>query len=122
MRFLSLVCVVLCLALVASIANAASPGQIPDSAMAQFGLSGLQPMTDAQGLSVRGMGYVTVSSISYASVFGTASGTNNAASAQGNCAFAFAPSAATAHATLSFGPICIKVGATAGGYAVGIAK
>jgi hypothetical protein len=49
--------------MVAGLANAASPGQVPDAALASFGLSGMQQMTDVQGTNIRGMG-------TYAYVYG----------------------------------------------------
>ena len=67
MRSLFLVCaVVSVLALTAGMANAANPGQVPNSTLAQLGLSGLQTMSDAQGADVRGMGFNTVSGYSSA--------------------------------------------------------
>jgi hypothetical protein len=46
--------------LTAGVANAANPGQVPDATLASFGLGGMQQMTDAQGMNVRGMGFVAV--------------------------------------------------------------
>jgi hypothetical protein len=43
--------------LVAATASAA----VPDATLASFGLGGMQQMTDAQGLNVRGMGFAKVS-------------------------------------------------------------
>ena len=69
MRSLVVLCAVASLLMVAGVANAASPGQVPDSALASFGLGGMQQMTDVQGANIRGMG-------TYAYVSGT--GTANA--------------------------------------------
>jgi hypothetical protein len=62
MRSLLMVCAVVCLALVAGVANAA-PGQVPDATLAAFGLSGMQQMSDVQGTQVRGMGFAAVGGI-----------------------------------------------------------
>ena len=70
MRFLLMVCVVLGLALLPSMANAA--GQVPDATLTQVGLVGMQPMTDVQGINIRGNGFAMVSGFSFAnSVPGT---------------------------------------------------
>jgi hypothetical protein len=58
MRSLLTVCAVL---LVASVACAATPGQVPSATLDSFGLSGMQQMTDAQGLNIRGMGSPSIS-------------------------------------------------------------
>ena len=61
MRSLLVVCTLISvLALTAGMANAANPGQVPNSALAQLGLSGMQPMSDVQGTDIRGMGFVFV--------------------------------------------------------------
>jgi hypothetical protein len=58
-----------CLPLVVS---AAEPGQVPGSALAQMGVAGLQPMSDAQGESIRGMGFhYTAPVVSSAAVSGS---------------------------------------------------
>ena len=69
MRSLLMVCAVVCLALVASVASAA-PGQVSDSTLAAFGLGGMQQMTDVQGTQVRGMGFASVSGYSVANAPG----------------------------------------------------
>jgi hypothetical protein len=61
MRSLLLIVAMLCLSLVAGMASAASPGNVPDATLALFGLSGMQQMTDAQGSNVRGTGFAFVS-------------------------------------------------------------
>jgi hypothetical protein len=66
MRSLLMVCAVLCLALVAGVASAATPGQVPDATLAAFGLSGMQQMSDVQGTQVRGMGFAAVGGFSVA--------------------------------------------------------
>jgi hypothetical protein len=42
--------------LAANTASAADQGQVPASMLAQMGLSTMQPMSDVQGMTVRGMG------------------------------------------------------------------
>lgn len=69
MRSLLVVCALL---LVASVACAATPGQVPDATLASFGLSGMQQMTDAQGTSIRGMGSYHTSAFVAVSGSGTA--------------------------------------------------
>ena len=69
MRSLLMVCAVVCLALVASVASAA-PGQVPDATLASFGLSGMQQMSDVQGTQVRGMGFAVVGGIGTANAPG----------------------------------------------------
>jgi hypothetical protein len=69
MRSLLMVCAVVCLALVASVASAA-PGQVSDSTLAAFGLGGMQQMTDVQGTQVRGMGFAVVGGIGTANAPG----------------------------------------------------
>ena len=61
MRSVLIVSLVVCLSMVAGMANAASPGQVPDATLAAFGLGGMQQMTDAQGTDIRGMGFAAVS-------------------------------------------------------------
>ena len=56
MRYLLIASLVL---MVASVAFAATPSQVPDSTLAMMGISGLQPMTDVQGTDVRGMAFLT---------------------------------------------------------------
>ena len=75
MRSLLMVCAVVCLALVASVASAA-PGQVSDSTLAAFGLGGMQQMSDVQGTQVRGMGFAAVSGTSVAKAPGGATSTN----------------------------------------------
>ncbi len=77
MRSLLMVCAVMCLALVAGVANAATPGQVPDATLASFGLSGMQQMTDVQGTQVRGMGFAAVSGFSFAAAPGGQASGNN---------------------------------------------
>jgi hypothetical protein len=66
MRSLLMVCAVVCLSLVAGVASASSPGQVPDATLAAFGLNGMQQMTDVQGTNVRGMGFAAVGGITVA--------------------------------------------------------
>ena len=66
----SLLIAVACLMLTAGVAYAANPGQVPDATLASFGLSGMQQMTDAQGMNVRGMGFAQVSGYSIANAPG----------------------------------------------------
>ena len=54
MRSLQIVaCAVVCLSLVAGVANAAGSGQVPNATLASFGLGGMQHMTDLQGSDIR---------------------------------------------------------------------
>jgi hypothetical protein len=46
--------------LTAGLACAADPGQVPDAALASFGLGGMHQMTDAQGTAIRGKGFALV--------------------------------------------------------------
>jgi hypothetical protein len=61
MRSVLIVSLVVCLSMVAGLANAAAPGQVSDATLASFGLGGMQQMTDAQGTEIRGMGFVAAS-------------------------------------------------------------
>jgi hypothetical protein len=61
MRSLLIACAVM---LVAATASAA----VPDATLAAFGLGGMQQMTDAQGMNVRGMGFACVSGGGYAAI------------------------------------------------------
>lgn len=63
MRFWLCVCVALSLAVLPSVASAAD--QVPEATLAQAGLSGMQQMTDAQGMDVRGTGFAVVSGVSW---------------------------------------------------------
>ena len=49
-----------CLFAGATTSMAADHSQVPQGTLAQMGLSSMQPMSDAQGLAVRGKGSVTV--------------------------------------------------------------
>ncbi len=53
MRYLLIASLVL---VVASVATAATPGQVPANTLAVMGIN-MQPMSDVQGTEVRGMGY-----------------------------------------------------------------
>ena len=89
MRSLLVVCaVVSVLALTAGMANAANPGQVPNSALAQLGLSGMQPMSDVQGTDIRGMGFVLVSGYAGATTWSSGSFSAYVAGASGSNAFA----------------------------------
>lgn len=62
---------ILAFALVATISSLAlgedrSGGNVSAAALAQFGIGGLQPMSDLQGQEVRGEGFVYVGSFSFA--------------------------------------------------------
>jgi hypothetical protein len=70
MRSLLVVCVVVCLSMVAGMASAASPGQVPDATLASFGLGGMQQMTDVQGENIRGMGFAAVQGSGFANGWG----------------------------------------------------
>ena len=63
MRSLLIVCVVVCLALLPAVANAA--GQVSDATLAQLGLSSMHQMTDTQGVAIRGSGFAKVSGESW---------------------------------------------------------
>ena len=85
MRSMLFVCaVVSVLALTAGMANAANPGQVSNSALAQFGLSGMQTMSDVQGTDIRGKGFVSVSGYSSASLLGGATSGYTATAIGGN--------------------------------------
>ena len=66
MRYLLIASLVL---MVASVACAATPGQVPDSTLAMMGISGAQPMSDVQGADIRGTSFVVKTA--YAHVSGT---------------------------------------------------
>ena len=119
MRSLLMVCAVVCLALVAGVATAATPGQVSDATLASFGLSGMQQMSDAQGTHVRGMGFAAVSGFSAARAPGGQVSANNyvAVSATSN---ALAAGASVSFAASSVGPF--TVAGIAGGGAVAYAK
>ena len=61
MRSLLIVCAVVSLSVVAGMAYAGTPGQVPDATLASFGLGGMHQMSDVQGTSIRGKGFVAVS-------------------------------------------------------------
>ena len=58
---------------VANCASAATLGHVSHKTLAKVGLDGLQPMTDAQGTSVRGSGVATVSGNSTTTLLGSSS-------------------------------------------------
>lgn len=60
MRYLLIASLVL---MVAGVASAATPGVVPDSTLAAMGISGMQPMSDVQGMDVRGMGFTTAKTV-----------------------------------------------------------
>ncbi len=64
MRSLLMVCVVVGVLVLPTAANAA--GEVSRAALAQVGLVGMQPMTDIEGVSVRGNGFALVSGSSFA--------------------------------------------------------
>jgi hypothetical protein len=71
MRSLITVCTIACVVLLAaSFASAANPGQISHVSLSQMGLAGLQPMSDLEGGSLRGKGFVAAGGISIAAVPG----------------------------------------------------
>jgi hypothetical protein len=114
MRSLLVVCVVACLALTAGMANAASPGQISDNALAQMGLGGLQPMSDAQGAQIRGMGFVITSGSAKAALsYRTAASSSYVAVGCWDVAGqAFASSGYGSASYVGYGPCCIATGRT----------
>ena len=93
MRSLLIVCVVACVTLVAGMANAATPSQISDNALAQMGLAGLQTMSDAQGIEIRGMGFAAVAGINTARLNGSTSSNSYLAVSPGPNALAIGASA-----------------------------
>ena len=113
MRSLLVVCAVISvLALTAGMANAANPGQVPNSSLAQLGLSGMQPMSDVQGTDIRGMGFVVVSGYAGATTFSSASFSGYVAGATGSTAVASGGAIAIA----LYHPVCFG-GVVSGGYA-----
>ena len=66
MRSLLCVCLVACVVLTAGFAGAATPGQVSDNTLAMMGLSGMQSMSDVQGMEVRGTSFVATAGFSYA--------------------------------------------------------
>ena len=60
MRVVLMVVVAVGLVFLAGTVNAAQPGQVPNATLARLGLSRVQPMTDAQGLGIRGSGFAMV--------------------------------------------------------------
>jgi hypothetical protein len=92
MRSVLIVSLVVCLSMVAGLANAA-PGQVPDATLASFGLAGMQQMTDAQGTDIRGMGFVAAGGVVVAKAGSTSSCMN--ATAVG-CSYATVSLVATA--------------------------
>ncbi len=126
MRSLLMVCAVVCLALVAGVASAATPGQVPDATLAAFGLSGMQQMSDVQGTQVRGMGFAAVGGFSSAVAPGAASA-NGYVAVSGPTRNALAAGASLSVAASGVGvftPIGnsgIVVGAVAGGGAIAYA-
>jgi hypothetical protein len=128
MRSLLMVCAVVCLALVASVASAA-PGQVSDSTLAAFGLSGMQQMSDVQGTQVRGMGFAAVSGFSVAQAPGGQISANNYVAVsdprRGSALAAGASLSVAASGVGIFTPIGnvgVVVGGVAGGGAVAYAK
>jgi hypothetical protein len=63
MRSLVIACAVMLLAGTAC-------ASVPDATLASFGLGGMQQMSDAQGLNVRGMGFASVGGVSVATAPG----------------------------------------------------
>lgn len=98
MRFWLCVCVALSLAVLPTIANAAD--HVSDAALAQAGLSGMQQMTDAQGMDVRGTGFATVSGGSW-NYFSPDLGTHNSYSATSNNWFSSAQAVGASNSTIS---------------------
>jgi hypothetical protein len=128
MRSLLMVCAVVCLALVASVASAA-PGQVPDATLAAYGLSGMQQMSDVQGTQVRGMGFAAVSGFSVAQAPGGQISANNyVAVSNPHHGSALAAGASVSVAASGVGVFTpwgnggIVVGGVAGGGAVAYAK
>jgi hypothetical protein len=117
MRSLLVVCIVACLALTAGMANAASPGQISDNALAQMGLGGLQPMSDAQGAQVRGMGFVMTNGSATAILWGRTGATSSyvAVGCYDVAGQAFASSGRGSASYVGYGPCCIATGRIACG-------
>jgi opacity protein-like surface antigen len=114
MRSLLVLCaVVSVLALTAGMANAANPGQVPNSTLAQLGLSGMQPMSDVQGTDIRGMGFVVVSGYALATTYKSTAVAGYVAGATGSTAFAVGGDIAIA----TKGPIFCG-GVVAGGGAI----
>ena len=122
MRSLLIACVVVCVALMAGVADAA---QISDGTLAQMGLSSMQPMSDApQGAEVRGMGFAWVGGSSSAAVFGANSSNAYGASSMAPWASAAggSNSAASRNVTVTYGwmssSITVTVGAGGGAWAM----
>ena len=127
MRSLLMVCAVVCVALVAGVASAATPGQVPDATLASFGLSGMQQMSDVQGTQVRGMGFAAVSGFSVAQAPGGQISANNyvGVSATNNALAAGASVSVAASGVGIFTPggnFGLVVGGVAGGGAIAYAK
>jgi hypothetical protein len=127
MRSLLMVCTVVCLALVAGVANASTPGQVPDATLAAFGLSGMQQMSDVQGTQVRGMGFAAVAGYSSAHAPGGQVSTNGYVGVS-NTSGALAAGASLSVAASGVGVFTpggnfgIVVGGVAGGGAIAYAK
>jgi hypothetical protein len=81
MRYLMILCIVVCAALTVSIADAATPGQISDNTLAEMGLAGMQSMSDVQGTEVRGMGFGRTAVTTATSYAATSSHGNTAVAA-----------------------------------------
>jgi hypothetical protein len=126
MRSLLMVCAVLCLALVASVASAATPGQVPDATLAAFGLSGMQQMSDVQGTQVRGMGFAAVGGFSVAAAPGSVTANHYTAVSATNNALAAGASVSVAASGVGvftpWGNSGFVVGSIAAGGAVAYAK
>ena len=127
MRSLLMVCAVVCLALVAGVASASTPGQVPDATLAAYGLSGMQQMSDVQGTHVRGMGFAAVGGYSAAHAPGGQVLTNGyvAVSNTSNALAAGASLSVAASGVGVFTPggnFGIVVGGIAGGGAIAYAK
>ena len=65
-----------------AMATPAQAGDVPDSMLAQMGLSGMQRMSDAQGMKVRGQGTASVlgaglSTVIFATEFNTFQASSN---------------------------------------------
>ncbi len=72
MRLSLVLCVVVCVALLAAWNGTATAAQVPEATLAQLGLDGMRPMSDAQGMSIRGNGFAFVRGGSFALMtFGT---------------------------------------------------
>ena len=80
-----LVAIAVVLAVGATSTFAGEDGQLSSSDLAMYGLSSLQPVSDVDGLEVRGMiSFASVSGSSWQNFFGLAGGTQSYSAGSGN--------------------------------------